>query len=98
MPGPMSLTGIVTKAGFMNKTATVTVSRHVAHPRTGKVCPNIQRNGSTLLISLQVLERSKKYLTHDEENSTCSSYVQMSLDPHATVFVLVQNYESTTPS
>ncbi|KIP02245.1 hypothetical protein PHLGIDRAFT_112259 [Phlebiopsis gigantea 11061_1 CR5-6] len=48
---PMSFTGIVTKAGFMNKTATVTVSRHVAHPRTGKV-----------------LERSKKYLTHDENN------------------------------
>jgi len=47
----MALTGLVTKVGFMQKTATVTVSRWVVHPRTGKR-----------------LERSKKYLTHDEEN------------------------------
>ncbi|KAI0698643.1 hypothetical protein C8Q76DRAFT_589335, partial [Earliella scabrosa] len=48
---PMSLIGQVTKVGFMNKTATVTVSRYVFHPKTGKR-----------------LERSKKYLTHDESN------------------------------
>lgn len=48
---PMAFTGIVTKVGVMNKTATVTVSRLVAHPRTGKM-----------------LERSKKFLTHDENN------------------------------
>ncbi|GJE87272.1 30S ribosomal protein S17, mitochondrial [Phanerochaete sordida] len=48
---PMAFTGIVTKVGFMHKTATVTVSRRVAHPLTGKM-----------------LERSKKFLTHDEEN------------------------------
>ncbi|EKM60115.1 uncharacterized protein PHACADRAFT_251008 [Phanerochaete carnosa HHB-10118-sp] len=48
---PMAFTGIVTKAGVMRKTATVTVSRLVAHPRTGKM-----------------LERSKKFLTHDEHN------------------------------
>lgn len=47
----MAFTGLVTKVGFMSKTATVTVSRWVTHPRTGKR-----------------LERSKKYLTHDEEN------------------------------
>jgi len=47
----MAFTGLVTKCGFMHKTATVTVSRWVVHPRTGKR-----------------LERSKKYLTHDEEN------------------------------
>jgi small subunit ribosomal protein S17 len=35
----------------MNKTATVTVSRWVVHPRTRKR-----------------IERSKKYLTHDEHN------------------------------
>jgi hypothetical protein len=34
---PMALTGIVTKAGCMQKTATVTVSRHVIHKLTGKV-------------------------------------------------------------
>ncbi|KAG1767263.1 hypothetical protein CY34DRAFT_800418 [Suillus luteus UH-Slu-Lm8-n1] len=33
---PMALTGIVTKAGCMQKTATVTVSRHVIHKLTGK--------------------------------------------------------------
>ncbi|KAI0673296.1 hypothetical protein C8Q78DRAFT_1077557 [Trametes maxima] len=49
---PMSLVGQVTKVGFMHKTATVTVSRFIFHPKTGKR-----------------LERSRKYLTHDEENS-----------------------------
>lgn len=36
---PMSFNGIVTKAGFMNKTATVTVSRQIIHKLTGKVRP-----------------------------------------------------------
>ncbi|KAF8640813.1 hypothetical protein AX17_000462 [Amanita inopinata Kibby_2008] len=48
---PMAFQGIVTKAGFMNKTATVTVSRWVMHKITGKR-----------------IERSKKYLVHDEKN------------------------------
>ncbi|KAI0743170.1 hypothetical protein C8Q80DRAFT_1273709 [Daedaleopsis nitida] len=48
---PMSLVGQVTKVGYMSKTATVTVSRFVVHPKTGKR-----------------LERSKKYLAHDETN------------------------------
>jgi len=48
---PLAMTGLVTKAGFMNKTATVTVSRILVHNRTGKR-----------------LERSKKYLIHDESN------------------------------
>jgi hypothetical protein len=30
--------GVVTKAGVMSKTATVTVSRMVPHPKTRKVC------------------------------------------------------------
>jgi hypothetical protein len=34
---PMSFFGVVTKAGFMNKTATVTVSRWVIDKKTGKV-------------------------------------------------------------
>jgi hypothetical protein len=34
---PMSFFGVVTKAGFMNKTATVTVSRWVIDAKTGKV-------------------------------------------------------------
>ncbi|KAF5355774.1 hypothetical protein D9756_004068 [Leucocoprinus leucothites] len=33
---PMTLQGIVTKVGFMNKTATVTVSRWIVHNITGK--------------------------------------------------------------
>ncbi|KAI0826871.1 hypothetical protein BC628DRAFT_1286356, partial [Trametes gibbosa] len=33
---PMSLLGQVTKVGFMEKTATVTVSRFIFHPKTGK--------------------------------------------------------------
>ncbi|KAF8973709.1 hypothetical protein BDZ97DRAFT_1647771 [Flammula alnicola] len=33
---PMAFNGIVTKAGFMNKTATVTVSRWIIHKLTGK--------------------------------------------------------------
>jgi hypothetical protein len=33
----MSFFGVVTKAGFMNKTATVTVSRWVIDAKTGKV-------------------------------------------------------------
>ncbi|PPQ62969.1 hypothetical protein CVT24_006075 [Panaeolus cyanescens] len=48
---PMAFNGIVTKAGFMNKTVTVTVSRWVMHKLTGKR-----------------IERSKKYLVHDENN------------------------------
>ena len=34
---PMSLIGQVTKVGFMEKTATVTVSRFIFHSKTGKV-------------------------------------------------------------
>jgi hypothetical protein len=34
---PISFLGVVTKAGFMNKTATVTVSRWVIDTKTGKV-------------------------------------------------------------
>ncbi|KZT00909.1 nucleic acid-binding protein, partial [Laetiporus sulphureus 93-53] len=48
---PMSFKGLVTKVGFMKKTATVTVTRIEPHPRTGKL-----------------LERSKKFLTHDEHD------------------------------
>ncbi|KAL7278827.1 hypothetical protein ACG7TL_007844 [Trametes sanguinea] len=58
---PMSFVGQVTKVGFMNKTATVTVSRFIFHSKTGKR-----------------LERSKKYLTHDESNSACNTYSQPS--------------------
>jgi hypothetical protein len=34
---PISFLGVVTKAGFMHKTATVTVSRWVIDTKTGKV-------------------------------------------------------------
>ncbi|KAH7912599.1 nucleic acid-binding protein [Hygrophoropsis aurantiaca] len=33
---PMAFTGVVTKVGCMNKTATVTVSRYIIHKITGK--------------------------------------------------------------
>ena len=36
---PMSFVGQVTKVGFMNKTATITIPRYIFHPKTGKVCP-----------------------------------------------------------
>ncbi|KAF7347936.1 Polyamine transporter 1 [Mycena venus] len=48
---PLALRGVVSKVGFMRKTATVVVSRWAVHKMTGKR-----------------LERTKKYLTHDEEN------------------------------
>lgn len=35
---PMAFRGLVTKVGFMDKTATVTVTRWVAHKLTTKVC------------------------------------------------------------
>ncbi|CAE6452924.1 unnamed protein product [Rhizoctonia solani] len=59
---PLILKGIVTKAGFMQKTATVTVTRMVEHPHAHKVIASSKkylvhdpRNGvkcSPLLISL----------------------------------------------
>jgi hypothetical protein len=42
----MSFLGVVTKAGFMNKTATVTVSRWVIDKRTGKVCDDDQTSNT----------------------------------------------------
>ncbi|KII93809.1 hypothetical protein PLICRDRAFT_171516 [Plicaturopsis crispa FD-325 SS-3] len=36
---PLQLTGIVTKAGYMNKTVTVTVKRWIEHSKTGKRVP-----------------------------------------------------------
>lgn len=68
---PMAFRGLVTKVGFMDKTATVTVTRWVAHKLTRKVC--ITLHFSVLffwLLFLKRIERSKKYLTHDPENST----------------------------
>ena len=35
---PITMQGVVTKVGYMNKTATVTVTRWIMHPRTRKVC------------------------------------------------------------
>ncbi|KAJ7596920.1 hypothetical protein C8J56DRAFT_918657 [Mycena floridula] len=48
---PLTLRGLVTKAGLMNKTVTVSVTRFKLHPVTKKR-----------------IERTKKYLTHDEQN------------------------------
>ncbi|KAI0932988.1 hypothetical protein AcW1_000058 [Taiwanofungus camphoratus] len=73
---PMAFAGLVTKAGFMNKTATVTISRWVVHPKTGKVCNRniiycltVNRTNYSFHV-IQRLERSKKFLTHDENNRT----------------------------
>ena len=64
---PMAFNGIVTKAGVMNKTVTVTVSRQIIHKLTGKVRPyrtlNLKPDPR-----VQQIERSKKYLVHDEFN------------------------------
>lgn len=37
MRGPMAFKGVVTKVGFMNKTATVTVTRNTVDKKTQKV-------------------------------------------------------------
>jgi small subunit ribosomal protein S17 len=64
---PMALTGVVTKVGYMNKTATVTIPRYVIHKITGKVHFPSTHTKMTL-ICFQRIERSKKILTHDEHN------------------------------
>lgn len=65
---PMAFTGSVSKVGFMNKTATVTVSRFVTHPKVGKVCLALYSVHVSSSRCIQRLERTKKYLTHDEKN------------------------------
>ena len=67
---PMSFVGVVTKAGFMNKTATVTVSRWVIDKRTGKVGgdrSNILPRAPPYNL-FQRISRDKKFLVHDERN------------------------------
>lgn len=67
---PMTLKGIVTKVGVMKKTATVTVSRWVIQKQTGKVCTASRFPLPVCCVltkgHFQRIERSKKYLTHDE--------------------------------
>jgi len=65
---PMAFQGLVTKAGFMNKTATVSVSRWVFHKITGKVRRVSFSIPAVPLTLLQRIERTKKYLIHDEKN------------------------------
>jgi ribosomal protein S17 len=62
--------GVVTKVGAMNKTATVSVERLVMHKRTRKV-RGTSAPRARLLTRPQMLTRSKKFLTHDEENGPC---------------------------
>ncbi len=74
----MSLIGQVTKVGYMSKTATVTVSRFIYHARTGKVRNQFlslpwsgpRKQLLTLRRIFQRMERSKKYLAHDDSNRT----------------------------
>ena len=63
----MAFNGIVTKVGRMRKTATVTVSRQIIHKLTGKVRPHRIWNLKPEP-GVQQIERSKKYLVHDEHN------------------------------
>ena len=69
---PMALTGVVTKVGYMQKTATVTVSRWMVHRKTHKVsscCDETPFTDPTIICNLhQRIERSKKYLVHDAED------------------------------
>jgi small subunit ribosomal protein S17 len=66
---PMAFIGVVTKVGFMNKTATVTVSRNVLHKITGKVRTVIPPVIFCLFRAcIQRIERRKKFLAHDEHN------------------------------
>jgi ribosomal protein S17 len=52
----------------MKKTATVTVSRWVIHKLTGKVWLNLRRDYKECWRLFQQIERSKKFLVHDEKN------------------------------
>lgn len=65
---PMAFQGLVTKAGFMNKTATVSVSRWVFHKITGKVRLFSSPTQFHSLTHPQRIERTKKFLVHDEKN------------------------------
>ncbi|GJJ08965.1 hypothetical protein Clacol_003186 [Clathrus columnatus] len=58
---PLKLTGIVTRSGFMQKTATVTISRFMVHPKTHKRIErskkylthdpeNVMKTGDTVMI------------------------------------------------
>jgi len=51
----MSFLGVVTKAGFMNKTATVTVSRWVIDKRTGKVCDDQTSNTASTIPQIMAI-------------------------------------------
>ena len=96
---PMSFVGVVTKAGFMKKTATVTVSRCVIDKRTGKVGAH---RSIVLLIALpynlsQRISRDKKFLVHDERNRASSS-ARYGRPPSSKVLLLIFSFFRRTSS
>ena len=64
---PMSFLGMVTKAGFMKKTATVTVSRWVIDKKTGKV-----RGRPIIVFPRQLLNRGESSAFPGAKNSWCT--------------------------
>ena len=85
----MAFNGVVTKAGFMNKTVTVTVSRWVIHKLTGKVSMKCHYYTGLSNVS-QRIERSKKYLVHDEKNR-----MYLYHGPYIFLKRMVQNFART---
>ena len=85
MGGAMAFTGVVTKVGVMNKTATVTVPRFVIHKRTGKVCC-VHDTITYVFIYFQRLERSTKILTHDENNGASHMSDSLASSRMTTIF------------
>ena len=69
---PMAFTGMVTKVGFMNKTATVTVSRYMLHKITGKVI--VARIVNTMFITDMILfsaDRTKQEILGSRRTKSC---------------------------
>ncbi|KAG6862415.1 hypothetical protein C0995_011855 [Termitomyces sp. Mi166 len=59
---PMAFTGVVTKAGFMNKTVTVTVSRWVIHKLTGKrIERKLRKDDSVVIRNCPPISATKRF-------------------------------------
>lgn len=86
---PFILTGLVTKSGFMQKTATVTVSRFMYHPKTHKRIErskkylahdpeNVMKTGDTVTIRLcRPLSARKRFVLNEIIKSPESEWQKM---------------------
>ena len=65
---PMAFRGVVTKAGAMKKTATVTVSRFIIHKLTGKVRTSLLPDISWLNVG--VANRTKQKILNSRRKQS----------------------------